>query len=131
MSANSSGASFAAIAGTSSVSVSDPDIGYINDIRVVVRDAPVPTQGWMPLRGADVPVPGHGDVVDAQEALNLVGQQGRGHVEFQAFERREQGPPAHDRAGPLAPWAQNSVMWDEGAGLFGSRNACYRTIRSG
>lgn len=76
--------------------------GGVNDVCVVVGDAGLPDEGSMSLLCADDPGLGDSDVVDAEEALDLVRRRSRGHVELQAFDGREQGPPSGDRACPLS-----------------------------
>ena len=49
------------------------DLGAcLHDIRVVIGDAGLANEGPMPLRGADDPGLGDGDVVDAEQLLDLV-----------------------------------------------------------
>ncbi len=51
------------------------DLGAcLHDIRVVVGDAGLSNEGPMALRGADDPGLRDGDVVDAEQFLDLVGR---------------------------------------------------------
>ena len=60
--------------------------GSFDHVSVVVGDPGLSDECAMPLRGADDPGLGDGDVVDAQEILDLVWRTGCGHLESQSLD---------------------------------------------
>lgn len=79
----------------------DARAGDLDHVGVVVEDPDLSNEYSIPLCGTDDPGLGHGDVVDAEEILDLVWRSVGGHMESKPLDRFEHGPPSCDRACPL------------------------------